>query len=86
MKVANYLVQEVFDAIVCDPPYGVRAGGKKSVAKAHVVTCSETHIPSTDPYTWQECLKDLLHLAAKYLKLHGQLVFFMPSAPGIDMV
>jgi len=64
----------------------VRAGGKKSVAKSHPVKSAETHIPSTDPYTFQECLKDLLHLAAKHLKLRGRLVFFLPSAPGVDKV
>ena len=79
-------LQEVFDAIICDPPYGVRAGGKKSVAKEHKVKCSETHIPSTDPYPFEECLKDLLHLAAKHLKLGARLVFFLPSAPGLDKV
>ncbi|KAL3152268.1 hypothetical protein ABBQ32_001345 [Trebouxia sp. C0010 RCD-2024] len=79
-------LQEVFDAIICDPPYGVRAGGKKSVAKEHKVKCSETHIPSTDPYSFEECLKDLLHLAAKHLKLGARLVFFLPSAPGLDKV
>ena len=79
-------LQEIFDAIICDPPYGVRAGGKKSVAKEHKVKCSETHIPSTDPYPFEECLKDLLHLAAKHLKLGAHLVFFLPSAPGLDKV
>lgn len=79
-------LQEIFDAIICDPPYGVRAGGKKSVAKEHKVKCSETHIPSTDPYPFEECLKDLLHLAAKHLKLGARLVFFLPSAPGLDKV
>ena len=79
-------LQDIFDAIICDPPYGVRAGGKKSVPKSHPVTCTETHIPSTDPYTFEECLSDLLHLAAKHLKLGGRLVFFLPSAPGVDKV
>ncbi len=78
------LLQDMFDAIICDPPYGVRAGGKKSVAKSHKITCAETHIPSTDAYTFEECLRDLLHLAAKHLKLGGRLVFFLPSVPGVD--
>ncbi|KAL0027841.1 hypothetical protein WJX77_009882 [Trebouxia sp. C0004] len=77
-------LQDMFDAIICDPPYGVRAGGKKSVAKSHKITCAETHIPSTDAYTFEECLRDLLHLAAKHLKLGGRLVFFLPSVPGVD--
>ncbi len=80
----SLLLQDMFDAIICDPPYGVRAGGKKSVAKSHKITCAETHIPSTDAYTFEECLRDLLHLAAKHLKLGGRLVFFLPSVPGVD--
>lgn len=74
------------DAIVADPPYGVRAGGKKGVAKAHLVKDSETHIPSTDPYGLEECLNDLLHMAAKYLKVGRRAVFFLPSAPGVNKV
>jgi tRNA (guanine10-N2)-methyltransferase len=30
-----YLHREFFDAIVCDPPYGIRATTRKSGKKAH---------------------------------------------------
>ena len=79
-------MQAFLDAIICDPPYGVRAGGRKGVAKAHAVTDSESHIPSTDPYSLEECLQDLLHMAAKYLKVGGRAVFFLPALPGVDKV
>jgi tRNA G10 N-methylase Trm11 len=66
-------LEEVFDAIVCDPPYGVRAGGRKSVAKPEIeVRYPETHIPSTDPYSMGECLRDLLDLAARTLRIGGR--------------
>ncbi|KAL4439704.1 hypothetical protein ABPG75_002705 [Micractinium tetrahymenae] len=75
-------LEEVLDAIVCDPPYGVRAGGKKSVAKERLITDRTSYIPSTDPYTLAECLHDLLDAAARLLRVGGRLAYFMPSAPG----
>lgn len=59
---------EVFDAVLGDPPYGVRAGGRKSRAKpAGCVRDPVTHIPSTAPYPLTECLDDLVELAAQLL-------------------
>ncbi|CAA6660335.1 unnamed protein product [Spirodela intermedia] len=79
---------EVFDAIICDPPYGVRAGGRKSggrkLMKGTVdpYTVPEDkkadHIPSTAAYCLAECVHDLLDLAAKMLVMGGRLVFFYP--------
>uniref|UniRef100_A0A2P2KHB2 Uncharacterized protein MANES_14G165200 n=1 Tax=Rhizophora mucronata TaxID=61149 RepID=A0A2P2KHB2_RHIMU len=79
---------EVFDAIVCDPPYGVRAGGRKSggrkllkgaVAPYSVPDDKRTdHIPSTAPYSLVECVHDLLDLAAKMLVMGGRIVYFFP--------
>lgn len=65
------LLLQVFSAILGDPPYGVRAGGRKSVAKEVTVRYRATHIPSTDPYSLTECLADLLELAAVTLVLGG---------------
>lgn len=58
---------QVFNAILGDPPYGVRAGGRKSVSKEVTVRYRDTHIPSTEPYSLTECLADLLELAAQTL-------------------
>ena len=43
---------QVLDAVVCDPPYGVRAGGRKSHAKPGLqVRDRAAHITSTAPYS-----------------------------------
>lgn len=78
----------MFDAIICDPPYGVRAGGRKSggrkllkgtVGPYTVPDDKRTdHIPSTAPYSLAECMHDLLDLAARMLVMGGKLVFFYP--------
>ncbi len=61
--------------MITDPPYGVRAGGKKSVSKPHIhIGNLDSHYPQTDPYPLGECLRDLLDAAAKSLRLGGRLV------------
>lgn len=84
----NFAVYKVFDAIICDPPYGVRAGGRKSggrkllkgAVEPYIVPDDKRtdHIPSTAPYSLVECVHDLLDLAAKMLVMGGRLVFFYP--------
>ncbi|XP_022973875.1 tRNA (guanine(10)-N2)-methyltransferase homolog [Cucurbita maxima] len=89
-------LKEIFDAIICDPPYGVRAGGRKSggrkllkgtVAPYTVPDDKRTdHIPSTAAYSLVECVHDLLNLAAKMLVMGGRLVFFYPVLREEDCV
>ncbi|XP_062084691.1 uncharacterized protein LOC133790876 [Humulus lupulus] len=81
-------LKEVFDAIICDPPYGVRAGGRKSGGRKllkgavapYVVPDDKRigHIPSTAPYSLAECVHDLLDLAARMIVMGGRLVYFYP--------
>ncbi|CAL1385494.1 unnamed protein product [Linum trigynum] len=81
-------LKEVFDAIICDPPYGVRAGGRKSggrkllkgVVGPYTVPDDKRtdHIPSTAAYSLVECVHDLLDLAARMLVIGGRLVYFYP--------
>lgn len=81
-------LKEVFDAIICDPPYGVRAGGRKSggrkllkgVISPYTVPDDKRtdHIPSTAAYSLAECVHDLLDVAAKMLVMGGRLVYFYP--------
>ncbi|KAL7157220.1 hypothetical protein ABFS83_02G063000 [Erythranthe nasuta] len=81
-------LKEIFDAIICDPPYGVRAGGRKSggrkllkgVIGPYTVPDDKRtdHIPSTAPYSLVECVHDLLDLGAKMLVMGGRLVYFYP--------
>ena len=86
----------MFDAIICDPPYGVRAGGRKSggrkllkgAVSPYIVPDDKRvdHIPSTAPYSLVECVHDLLDLAAKMLVMGGRLVFFYPVLREEDSV
>ncbi|ESR65000.1 UPF0020 domain-containing protein [Citrus sinensis] len=81
-------LKEVFDAIICDPPYGVRASGRKSggrkllkgVLDPYTVPDDKRvgHIPSTAPYCLSECVHDLLDLAGRILVMGGRLVYFYP--------
>ncbi|KAJ7968142.1 tRNA (Guanine(10)-N2)-methyltransferase like [Quillaja saponaria] len=89
-------LKEVFDAIICDPPYGVRAGGRKSggrkllkgAVEPYIVPDDKRtdHIPSTAPYSLVECVHDLLDLAAKMLVMGGRLVFFYPVLREVDCI
>ena len=77
-------------ALVCDPPYGVRAGGRKSgrgpgeAPRAVPEEHRATHIPATAFYPLAECMADLLDAAARALVLHGRLVYFFPAALSDD--
>lgn len=73
----------MFDAIVCDPPYGIRAGARKAGSRKSDVKVVPTdirvkHIPQTQPYAVEDVLVDLLDLAAQNLRLGGRLVFLLP--------
>ncbi|KAK2076934.1 hypothetical protein QBZ16_005162 [Prototheca wickerhamii] len=72
-------LEEILDAIVCDPPYGVRAGGRKTAARDYTPRNRETHIAATDPYSLGECLRDLLDCAACLLRTGCRLVYFLPA-------
>ena len=86
----------MFDAIICDPPYGVRAGGRKSggrkllkgVVGPYTIPDDKRadHIPSTAGYSLAECVHDLLDLAARMLVMGGRLVFFYPVLREDDSV
>ena len=71
--------KQIFHSIIGDPPYGVRAGGRKSVAKSVEIRDRDTHIVSTAPYMLGECLRDLLDVSARLLVLGGRLVYFFPT-------
>lgn len=74
-------MKEFFDSIVCDPPYGVRAGAKKS---GHVngpkpkldVSKFPSHFPASQHYPVEDVMDDLLDLAAKLLKVGAAWSFF----------
>ena len=77
----------IFDAIVGDPPYGVRAGARKSGYKPKPeeaernpvdLTNFPLHIPPTQAYSGEEVMRDLIDAARDLLVDGGRLVFLMP--------
>ncbi|CAE6438525.1 unnamed protein product [Rhizoctonia solani] len=83
----------LFDAIVTDPPYGVRAGAKRLGRKDGQEMRSEplvlqdgtlsythkTYVPPTKPYELSSLALDLVELARYLLVPGGRLVFFLPT-------
>jgi tRNA (guanine10-N2)-methyltransferase len=71
-----------FDAIITDPPYGIREATEKIVAKSgrkSTVLAEDTvHYPSTSPYQLNHLFFDLMMFGAKHLRLGGRLVFWFP--------
>lgn len=77
-------VNEMFNIIVTDPPYGIRAGAKKS-GRNKVVNYTVDplkrldHIPATQHYNVNEVMLDLLHAAASLLVIEGKLIYILPT-------
>ncbi|KAG8960851.1 hypothetical protein FRC00_014006 [Tulasnella sp. 408] len=84
----------IFDAIVTDPPYGVRAGAKRIgssivgkplsdvpriVDNGIAAHTKSTYIPPMRPYEISDLTKDLIEFARYMLKPGGRLVFFLPT-------
>ncbi|KAK3708916.1 hypothetical protein LTR37_011246 [Vermiconidia calcicola] len=80
------------DAILCDPPYGVREGLKvlgstkpslqeevllENGKPAHL---SDTYIPPKRPYSFVRMLNDILDFSANILVDNGRLCMWMPVA------
>ncbi|KAJ6593851.1 S-adenosyl-L-methionine-dependent methyltransferase [Mycena capillaripes] len=87
-------IGNLFDAIVTDPPYGVRAGAKRLGRKKelsedkkaanieHQLSARNKHepyVPPTKPYELSLLAADLVLLARYLLKPDGRLVFFLPT-------
>ncbi|KAH8119569.1 RNA methylase [Phellopilus nigrolimitatus] len=83
----------LFDAIVTDPPYGVRAGAKRLGRKTTDKRVRERNpefeeaqskalmdfVPPTQPYELSALVADLVRLARHLLRPAGRLVFFLPT-------
>jgi len=73
-----------FDCIVTDPPYGIRAGAKKSgqimpVTNPVAADRRHDHIPRVQRYEVEEVMLDLLHTAARCLVVGGRLSYLIPT-------
>ncbi|KAK3938814.1 S-adenosyl-L-methionine-dependent methyltransferase [Diplogelasinospora grovesii] len=85
----------LFDAIVCDPPYGVREGlkvlGVKDpekcpwvIPKGKEMYKQPDFIPPRKPYSFLAMLDDILQFAAQTLVDDGRLSFWTPTANDED--
>jgi tRNA (guanine10-N2)-methyltransferase len=80
--------RDLFDAVGCDPPYGIRAGARKSgrkrskkgdEASAVDKTKLPNYIPPTQPYAAEDVMSDLLEFSARTLRVGGRLVYLLPT-------
>jgi tRNA (guanine10-N2)-methyltransferase len=73
-----------FNCIVTDPPYGIRAGGRKSGRGEEVkyeidAKRRHDHIPATQNYPVEEVMLDLMHASARILVKGGTLIYLIPT-------
>ncbi|EME50414.1 hypothetical protein DOTSEDRAFT_69068 [Dothistroma septosporum NZE10] len=88
--------QRFLDAILCDPPYGVREGlkvlGSERAHLQDVVYLADgtpahlgpNYIPPKKPYSFLRMLDDILDFSARMLTDNGRLCMWMPVA-GVDV-
>jgi tRNA (guanine10-N2)-methyltransferase len=85
---ANF-TEPLYDAIVTDPPYGIRAGARKSGSKKGLERTilddyRHDHIAQTKVYPVEDVMSDLVDIAAQTLVLGGRLVYIIPSFEDFD--
>lgn len=79
----------IYDAIVTDPPYGIRAGARKSGSKLEnpktiLDKFRYDHIAQTQVYEVSDVMADLLDVSARTLVMGGRLVYIIPSMKDFD--
>ena len=71
----------IFDAIITDPPYGIRESSRKVGHKKEDMNawddCAQ-HYPEKKQYHLDQVFKDLLNFSAASLVVGGRLVYFLP--------
>lgn len=74
------------DAIISDPPYGIRECSEKIGKRSERQPKREHKVryPSKISYRMSELLEDLLTLAADHLKIGGRLIYFLPVIASED--
>ncbi|XP_026692117.2 tRNA (guanine(10)-N(2))-methyltransferase TRMT11 [Ciona intestinalis] len=75
--------KELFDAIITDPPYGIREACQKVGSKKQNPVVPElepglSHFPEQTEYHLEDVFKDLLNFAAQSLVAGGRLVYWLP--------
>ena len=60
--------------MICDPPYGIRAGARKTKKGG-----GDMHKGNTDVYNPDDVIIDLLDIAARCLKKGGRISYLLPT-------
>ncbi|XP_018419306.1 PREDICTED: tRNA (guanine(10)-N2)-methyltransferase homolog [Nanorana parkeri] len=71
----------LFDAIITDPPYGIRESTRKTGTQKEIIKTeqySESHVPVQLNYHLSDIFVDLLNFAAEFLVVGGRLVYWLP--------
>ncbi|XP_062592085.1 tRNA (guanine(10)-N2)-methyltransferase homolog [Saccostrea cucullata] len=81
-KHAMWRQPEIFDAIITDPPYGIREGAKKVGREDPQGSLTPDqkvdHIPQKVDYGLSNIFNDLLNFGYKFLLLGGRLTYWFP--------
>ena len=80
----------IYDAIITDPPYGIRAGARKTGSKEKNPQPipdehRHDHIAQTKVYAVSDVMSDLLDVSAKTLVMKARLVYIIPSMTDFDV-
>jgi tRNA (guanine10-N2)-methyltransferase len=94
--------QQIFDAIVTDPPYGIREPAFKVGAKRAETVIPEEHVgkhfPQKVDYGLGDIFADLMAFASRHLRMNGRMAFWipvnrefydpemMPKYPGLELI
>uniref|UniRef100_A0A673CNY8 tRNA (guanine(10)-N(2))-methyltransferase TRMT11 n=1 Tax=Sphaeramia orbicularis TaxID=375764 RepID=A0A673CNY8_9TELE len=69
----------VFDAIITDPPYGIRESTRRTGSNKDMTKpCDESHVPVSQEYHLSDIFSDLLNFSAHHLVMGGRLVYWLP--------
>uniref|UniRef100_A0A3Q1C4W7 tRNA (guanine(10)-N(2))-methyltransferase n=1 Tax=Amphiprion ocellaris TaxID=80972 RepID=A0A3Q1C4W7_AMPOC len=73
----------LFDAIITDPPYGIRestrkTGSHKDITKPPDGIYVESHVPVSQAYHLSDIFTDLLNFSAHHLVIGGRVVYWLP--------
>ena len=87
-SIHKYSSRLEFDAIVTDPPYGIRESSQKVGSHKNSVVppeCLANHYPSKIRYDFDSIVGDLMELAGGHLVYGGRLVFWVPVSRPLEV-
>lgn len=70
-----------FDAVVCDPPYGIKEGMKVFREDCIDANLDKNHFQGTERVRFVDFLHGILEYAAEVLVEGGRLVYWLPTTP-----